>query len=141
MLFSIWVDNITMSELDQLLLDYTDKYGSQVNFIGTLAYSYVGSAKDAAELQLATIQRQQQVYSTMSSSGLRFFIIPFYEAFWLAKFEEHHSEFQDNEFWHGKSLPYFKNADWPVKLRHLFKVLVHHLNIKTSTAIDEWIDG
>ncbi len=141
MVYAILISGVNRRELDQLIAGYSGNYAPQVTVIASLTFSYVGSLLDAAELQLATIQRQEQVFSAFAQSGLRYHIIPFYEAFWLAKYGQQSQSSRDHEFWLEKSVPYFQQAPINTKLSRLFKVLVHHLNIKTSPAIDQWLDS
>jgi hypothetical protein len=67
-------------------------------------------------------------------------IVPFFESFWIKKFETHKGEFSDNDFWINRSLPSLNQSDVAQKLRKLFRTLRHHLPLKTTSIQDDWIE-
>ncbi len=135
------LNNGSITELAELTIGYKQKYESQLQVIMNMLYSLNSSAEEAVRYQLVVLKREIEVFSRLNHGGYRFFLVPFYETFWLSKFAKHEGEFKNKDFWYSKSLGHFQKAPWNEKLRRLFEVLVNHLAIKIGPGIEEWLMG
>lgn len=137
----ILLGNLSRSEFQTLISFYKGESLDQVMMIGYILYSLKSNAAEAAEFQLALIDRIEKFHSKSFVGFYKFMIVPFFEDFWLKKFDKHNREFSDNSFWLDKSVPSFKNAANSHKLRKIFRTLRHHLPLKTTSIQDDWIDS
>jgi hypothetical protein len=133
--------NITRNEFQALISSYQGRNLDQVMMVGYIMYSLNSNAAEAAELQLALMERIEKFHSKNFVGLYKFMIIPFLEDFWIKKFDTHKREFSDNAFWLDRSVPSFKNVPASEKLRKIFRTLRHHLPLKTTTNHDNWIDS
>lgn len=133
--------NISRSEFQNLINTYNGGNLDQVMMVGYILYSLKSNAAEAAEVQLALMERIEKFHSKNFVGFYKFMIVSFFEDFWLKKFNMHKEEFSDNLFWQDKSIPSFQNADASHKLRKIFRTLRHHLPLKTTIIQDDWIDS
>jgi hypothetical protein len=137
----VFLHNGKLESMIKIIGQYEGRYLEQIRVIVYLLYSAVGSATEAARYQLIILKREIEMFSKFNSGGCRYFLVPFYESFWLNKFESQQMLFKNKEFWYSKSRPYFQNSVWDDKLRRLFEVLVNHLDIKVSGDVQDWLIG
>jgi len=140
LLAKVLVQRASWIEISELMSSYAGKFAEQMFVMAHIAYSATGLSKQIAELQLQYIQRQEIVFGALNKGGLSQFLIPFYENYWVVRFRLLPDEFPSQEFWIAKSQPRFQNAAVTDKLRWLFGVLVHHFEISTSAAVDNWLE-
>jgi len=141
LLEKIWINRIDLASMYELVDIYEGGYKDEVKFIGQLAYSLYGSNYEAADLQLATIRRQEFIFTAMNSGAYGFYIVPFYLKFWEQRFRAFPSEFGDQVFWLEKSMPRVEKAPINKKLNRLFQALVFHLKLSTDVSMDDWLDS
>ena len=116
-----------------------DSSRAEILIISRLLFSCQCNIKTALQLHLSMVRDIEDLFKKQFTGYYRFKIIPFFENFWLRKFEENKGEFADSLFWYSKSLPYYQNISWNKKLQALFKILVHHLPVMTTNYQDDWL--
>jgi len=135
------LNNGSIQELAELTIGHNQRFTSQLQVIMYMLYSLNSTAEEAARYQLVVLKREIEIFNRLNHGGYRFFLVPFYVAFWLIKFAKHENEFKNKDFWYSKSLSHFQDAHWNEKLRRLFEVLVNHLAINVGPEIEEWLMG
>jgi tetratricopeptide (TPR) repeat protein len=119
---------------------YDEELAPTIKTLGYLAASLNGPTHEALKAHLAVVNRLETVTLKLSKGTYNFILMPFFEKFWQARFEEKPKDFSDADFWVSRSLPYYRKAQGKEKLRKLFKILCHHLNHEPSYAEASWID-
>jgi len=137
----VLLNEITRHDFQTLLATYKGASEDQVITVAYILYAFQSSAIAAAEMHLILMTRIEKIHSKNFVGFYKYMIVPFFESFWVKKFETHKKEFSDNDFWLNKSLPSFQKVDSSQKLRKLFRTLRHHLPLKTTTTQDDWIDS
>lgn len=137
----VLLSDISRAQFQDLISSYKGGSLDQVMMVGYILYSIKSNAAEAAEVQLAIIARLEKFHAKNFAGFYKFMIVPFFESFWLKKFDTHKKEFSDNAFWIDKSAPSFLNAKPTDKLRKIFRTLRHHLPLKTTVDHDDWIDS
>ena len=137
----IIIDNISYTQMQALLQNCPAEYKNILYVIGCILLSGFTNASEAANLQLAVIMDLEKVFRSGLKGFYRFCMVPYFENFWKQKFISHSSEFSSKEHLTIKGFPLIERAEWSKKIQTIFRVFVSHLDIKISTAADDFINN
>jgi hypothetical protein len=98
------------------------------------------SSKDALKFHFAIISRIDNLLNKFSPGAYNYILIPFLESFWVQRIKIDNGEFIDLTFWVTKSKKFYTESKTENKVKNLFKVLVHHLNYRTTIIEDDWLE-
>lgn len=119
--------------------EYKGEFDSPLKVIGYLFASFFSVNLEAFKLHFAVINRLDTIIKKISKGAYYFILIPFFEKFWFSRIEN--NGISNLDFWLNKSQPYYESTEIENKVKCLFRILVHHLNYKTSNREDEWLDS
>jgi hypothetical protein len=120
--------------------DYNGENKSSVKLIAYLISSIFAPPKEALKIHLKLMLRLRESLKTTNPNAYIFIVLPFFENFWLNKYEKNKDSFVEHGFWTSKSLPFFKKAKWRMKAQNLFKSIIHHLNYDAPEDEVNWME-
>jgi len=107
--------------------------------LGTRTFLRTG-ATEAANLQLANVVTLEKSFQSMIPAFYNFQVIPYFEEFWIAKFNTHRKDFSTPDHLEAKGFPLVGRIAPEKKVRKLFQVITNHLAVYLTTSIEEFID-
>jgi len=136
----IMIDRIGYDEFRDLNNMQTGKNREFIYAIGCFLLSSFTGATEAANLQLANVVTLEKSFQTMIPAFYNFQVIPYFEEFWIAKFNTHRKDFSTTDHLETKGFPLVARTAPEKKVRKLFKVITNHLDVYMTKSIEEFID-
>ncbi len=130
-----------IKELNEIGENYKGEFSASLMLIVYLYSSIYVSSKDALRFHFALIGRLDILLNKFSSGAYNYILIPFLENFWFHRIEKVPEEFCDLTFWVAKSKKFYTESKPKNKVKNLFRILVHHLNYRTTITEDDWLEN
>ena len=84
------------------------------------------------------MQYLDRLYNNGLPAYFKFSLVPFFDLFWMKRFDEQRDQFKQADFLVRKSIPHYNLSSDKNKLRRLFKILIHHLEPPISAELANW---
>ena len=126
--------------MQEIFGGYTGEHKDILYIIGCILLSGFTGATEAAQLQLAVLLKLDTNTKTMKGM-YRFFLIPYFEAFWKQKLIAYPQEFTGKDHLRSKGFDLIAKTNWQEKIRVIFRVFCNHLNVQLTTDQQDFIDN
>ena len=135
----ILIYRITYQEMQKLLDNFKSEFKEYLHVIGNILLSSLATASSAFYLHINVMMTFDKTIQGMKSF-YRFTAIPYFIAFWKRKLETHPEEFIGKEQLKSRGFLLIEKSEDEKKVRTLFRIFAHHLDVQTTNVQDDYMN-
>ncbi|WEK20511.1 MAG: SMEK domain-containing protein [Candidatus Pedobacter colombiensis] len=136
----VLIERIEYSELKAMIDNNASSSIQMIYAIGCYLLSSFVDAKQAANLQLATLITLDNTFIVNMTAFYRFSMVPYFEDFWIKVFNDQKREFTGADHLLEKGIPLIQKTNVNLRIRKLFLVMSHHLAFDMNREIEDFIN-